>query len=38
MAYVLAGYAVTLVTLLAYSLRVMSRDRALRREVGQPDD
>ncbi len=31
-AYVLAGYAVTLATLLLYALRIMARERSLRRD------
>ena len=33
MSYVLAGYAVTLTTLLLYALRVMARERSLRRDA-----
>jgi heme exporter protein D len=33
MSYVYAGYGITLATLVAYTLRVVTRERSLRRRV-----
>ena len=34
MSYVYAGYGITLATLLAYALRLFTRERSLRRRIG----
>jgi heme exporter protein D len=36
MSYVYAGYGVTLVALASYALRVVTRERALRKTTGRP--
>lgn len=38
MNYVLAGYALTLLTLFFYAARLMARERALLRDQAEPGD